>query len=231
MQIVVSHLTRMQPGYICVAGLDRKTGAHVRPVLNRRLPVNLLKSQGGPFEIGGLVDLGGVKHVGHRPEVEDYLFDASQTRLLKRLDSTEFWKLLSSSTAPDLTKIFGADLEPQGNGCAVVPGKGSASLGCLAIDRATLGVDPWQKIRLRFSSGKFQIELSVTDIRLVDSDFKTPNEKNIQKASSKLAKKVPAIICIGLARAWQKPGDDRQRHWLQVNNIHFSDDPLGLKLP
>jgi hypothetical protein len=33
MRIVVNHLTRMQPGYICVAGMERQGGRHVRPVL------------------------------------------------------------------------------------------------------------------------------------------------------------------------------------------------------
>jgi hypothetical protein len=33
MLILVHHLTRMQPGFICVAGLDADTERHVRPVL------------------------------------------------------------------------------------------------------------------------------------------------------------------------------------------------------
>ena len=220
----------MQPGYICVAGLDPKTGAHVRPVLNGRLSANLLVKQGGPFEIGALVDLDGVAHIGHPPEIEDQLFDVSKAKHLRRLDSKGFWKVLSAGTAPDLAAIFGPDLESQANGCAVVAGKGAASLGCLSIDHATIEVNPWQSIRLSFSSGQFQVELSVTDIRFVNPDFKTPNDKNIKKVATKLAKGTPVIVCVGLTRLWRKPGDNQQRHWLQVNNLHFSDDPLGLEL-
>jgi hypothetical protein len=230
MEIAVTHLTRMQPGYICVAGLDMKTGTHVRPVLKGRLPASLLRQKGGPFEIGALVDLGEVKHVASPPEVEDYLFDVSTTRRLKRLDSKEFWKVLSSGTGKNLAGIFGKHLEAQGNGAAVEEGKGSASLGCLSVDDATLYVNPWQSIRMEISSGDFDVDLSVTDVRLVNSDFKTPNEKKIEIAQQKLAKDVSAIICVGLTRAWAKPGDDRRRHWLQVNNVHFQDDPLGVDL-
>ena len=44
MKIVVNHLTRMQPGYICVAGLDFQTNAHVRPVLaGSRLTVSFIR--------------------------------------------------------------------------------------------------------------------------------------------------------------------------------------------
>ena len=32
MKIVVSHLTRMQRGTVCVAGLDVDSGQHVRPI-------------------------------------------------------------------------------------------------------------------------------------------------------------------------------------------------------
>jgi len=228
MEIAITHLTRMQRGYICVAGLDVKTGAHVRPVLKGRLPSNLLRQQGGPFQIGALVDLGEVKHVASPPEVEDYLFDVSKARRIKRLDSKEFWKILSSGAERNLARIFGRHLEAQGNGAAIEEGKGSASLGCLSVEEATLEVNPWQKIRMEFSSGELNVDLSVTDVRLVKSDFETPNQKIIEIAQQKLAKQGPAIVCVGLTRAWTKPGDDRRRHWLQVNNIHFSDDPLGL---
>lgn len=218
----------MQPGYICVAGLDVNTGAHVRPVLKGRLPSNLLRQQGGPFEIGALVDLGEVKHVASPPEVEDYLFDVSNVRRAKRLASKEFWKILASGTEKNLTTIFGRHLEAQGNGAAIEEGKGSASLGCLTVDKATLEVNPWQKIRMEFSSDDLNVDLSVTDVRLAKADFKTPNHKMIGIAQKKLTKEVSTIVCVGLTRAWTKPGDDHRRHWLQVNNIHFSDDPLGL---
>lgn len=52
MKIAVNHLTRMQPGYICVAGIDLETGSHVRPVLpSGRLSAALLRRNGGPFDI------------------------------------------------------------------------------------------------------------------------------------------------------------------------------------
>jgi hypothetical protein len=52
MQIVVNHLTRMQLGYICVAGVDVSSGQHIRPVLRSRLNVDLLARNGGPFDLG-----------------------------------------------------------------------------------------------------------------------------------------------------------------------------------
>jgi hypothetical protein len=81
MRIVVNHLTRMQPGYICVAGLDEVTGQHVRPCLNgARLRTSLLQERGGPSDIAAVVDLGFARHIGQPPETEDYLFEARRAR-------------------------------------------------------------------------------------------------------------------------------------------------------
>ena len=83
LQILVNHLTRMQPGYFCVAGIDVNTEAHVRPVLRRgRLTIDLLSTGGGPFDVGSVVDLGPATYAGHAPELEDHRFDPSSTRWL-----------------------------------------------------------------------------------------------------------------------------------------------------
>ena len=52
MHLVITHLTRMQPGFICVAGIEPDTGKQIRPVLGRCLTRDLLHVNGGAFEIG-----------------------------------------------------------------------------------------------------------------------------------------------------------------------------------
>lgn len=137
MKILVNHLTRMQAGYICVAGLDTETNTHVRPVLARsRLAVDLLKRKKGPFDIAVIVDLGNVQAQGKAPEIEDYLFDQAQLSALKELPPGRFWKLLEGVSQDTLRKIFGKALQPQRRGCAIDEGTGSASLGaCSLLDR------------------------------------------------------------------------------------------------
>ena len=66
MQLVVSHVTRMQPGYICVAGVEITRGKRVRPVTYGRLPTSLLAREGGPFDMAALVELGPVSHARSR---------------------------------------------------------------------------------------------------------------------------------------------------------------------
>jgi hypothetical protein len=131
-RIVVNHLTRMKPGYICVAGLDLVTGRHVRPVLPGRLTTALLARHGGPFDIASIVDLGPTQYCGQAPETEDHLFDPRRVTRIGTMGPEEFWKRLVAASATRLVDIFGHDLTQQGSSSAgVPPGKGIASLGCL----------------------------------------------------------------------------------------------------
>jgi len=42
MRLLINHLTRMQAGCICAAGIDLQSGLNVRPVGNRMLSSQLL---------------------------------------------------------------------------------------------------------------------------------------------------------------------------------------------
>jgi len=133
MRIVVTDLTRMQRGYVCVAGIDSEAGTHVRPVLGTaRLSTTMLARHGGPFEMATLVDLGPTEPAPVKPELEDHEFSP---RLAKKLEETppdHFWRTLQSTAQPSLTAIFGPDLRRRGNGAAAVNvDTGSAWLGCL----------------------------------------------------------------------------------------------------
>src|SRR5579864_8542576 len=97
MHIVINHLTRMRAGYMCAAGIDWETGQHIRPVLSSSLTTLFLRQNGGPFEVGALVDLGNPRSVGSPPEVEDYHFVAARVTPLRDLDSRDFWQLLEDN--------------------------------------------------------------------------------------------------------------------------------------
>jgi hypothetical protein len=226
MYVVVSHLTRMKPGYFCVAGIDPNTGRHIRPTLGTRLETRLLRQNGGVFEIGALVDLGKTITDGKAPELEDHLFHESNLRFDRNMKPDEFWKIISDSSTANLKGVFGTALEVRGRGCAVALNSGSASLGCLSRGAVELDIDRWDKVKLQIQDGEFSPYLSVTDIRMYKSDQKSPRHTALSRLMKRLTKE-KVMICVGLARAWQQPGDTESRHWLQVNNLHFESDPLG----
>ena len=229
MRVIVSHLTRMQPGYFCVAGIDPESGRHVRPAQHGRLPNRLLRKNGGIFQIGALVDLGAVTAVGAAPELEDQLFSEQNLRFDSLMKPTAFWNLLKQTQHNRLTVIFGDALEEHGRAAAVNAGSGTASLGCLTPQTCTIDVDPWDKVRLDLSDGRLTPRLSVTDIRVYEEDQKTVHQHAFKQIKSKLSTEIP-LLSVGLARAWLKPRDTEKRHWLQVNNVHFESDPLGKQL-
>jgi len=228
LRIVVNHLTRMQPGYICVAGIDPESDRHVRPVLaGRRLNTSLLVKAGGPFDIGAVVDLGETQHQGSPPETEDHLFAPANASLVRDLAADRFWRMLSDNAASDLRSIFGDDLQPLGKGAVVNLNTGAVSLGCVRLRTPPrFEVNSWDKIRAHLSDNEFALDLSVTDLRLYRDDQKTPRSKLLFEIGRRIARGVPVILAVGLARAWLKPGDTTRRHWLQVNNIHLEDDPV-----
>lgn len=228
MQILVNHLTRMQPGYVCAAGVDVNALRHVRPVLRYgRLPARLLRPNGGPIDLGAVVDLGPTTDAGSPPELEDRCFDPARAKWLFDDDPDEYWDLLDEISQPSLTGIFGPDLELWDESGTVEVGSGNASLGCLKPGKQPwLYVDHRGTIRLVLDDLTPSVDLAVNDLRLYERDGRTPRRSLVADAQRRLEGGTEAILSVGLTRPWCKRGDDAERHWLQVNNIHFRDEPL-----
>jgi hypothetical protein len=223
----------MKPGFICVAGVDPRTRRQIRPVIGTCFTRDFLRHNGGPFEIGAEVDLGATTYVGRAPAWEDYRIDPRNLRHFRRLGPTEFWSLLERTSQPNLTAIFGSALERRNcdRSCTTAEKHGSASLGHLRpARRADITTNFSGRARATVYEAHFEFEISVTDFRLCRSDHQTPRLKLIEDVRARL-RSVPAILAVGLTRLYQKSTDEQARHWLQLNNIHLQDDPLGVSLP
>jgi Dual OB-containing domain len=228
LQIHVNHLTRMQPGYFCVAGLEANTPRHIRPVLRHgRLTIDLLSTGGGPFDIGAMVDLGPTTHAPHAPELEDHRFDPSSTHRLSDDDPDAYWSTLDGVAQESLEEIFGSALELWDESGTVDVGEGQASLGCLRPEKQPwLYVDHRGTVRMVLDYLIPSVDLSVNDLRLYERDGRTPRRNLVDSVQRRLKAGVEIILSVGLTRPWQKWGDTEERHWLQVNNIHLEDNPL-----
>jgi hypothetical protein len=230
MVITISHLTRMRPPYICAAGLYDKYA--VRAVTAGQLHKRLLRSNGGPFAIGAVVDLGVVKDVGSPPELEDCSFNPASAKYVAMEDGRTFWKRLEQVAQPILDSIFGDDLVKRGRwSCAVNPGCGAASLGCLKVfgtpQISIRGLDSHvmrSGLRLAITDPFFgKLDLVITDVRFFEEDFITVNETVVESAQTRIDSGVRLLLSVGLTRATVPP--DNPVHWLQVNNVHLEDDP------
>jgi hypothetical protein len=237
-RIVVSHLTRMGPGFICVAGMDPDTGRHYRPLTNRKLKLSHLTIYGGHINIGEIVDLGKCRPIGTPPEVEDTHFHEHQLTSVGRIDPGEFWQLLESAAHRRLTQIFGPELRRIGATCATSRGEGSASLGCLIpskvvdllVERRHSGLETKESVRIVLDIGEYEFRLPVTDLRFYSLDEADErwivHHDIIDSVRDAVRSEVPIILGVGLSRAYRHNSADQGRHWLQVNNIHLRDDPL-----
>jgi hypothetical protein len=219
----------MQPGYVCVAGVDIHTLKHVRPVLRYgRLTTDLLRCNGGPLDIAAVVDVGPTAYAGHAPEVEDHYFDSARATWLFDDDPDDYWEVLNQVAHGSLAAIFGPDLEQWEGSCTIDVGEGRASLGCLAQEeeRPWLYVDHRGAVRMVLECVTPSADLAVTDLRLYGRDHKTPRVALVTDVQKRIEAGVEVILSVGLTRAWRKQNDTTERHWLQVNNIHLKDDPL-----
>lgn len=232
MRIIVNHLTRMSPGYICVAGVEPHSGKHIRPTGYGRLTRDLLYILGGPFDMAALVDIGNAIPDGITPEVEDHHCEPARARYLSTVTASDFWTLLETLACPALGTIFGPELQRTGSTCAVPRGKGLASLGCLKpASRPRLEINTFGTLRMRVSDGITEASVPVTDLRLFKDDHKTIRSDVVADLNRRLERGVRVILSVGLSRPYAKPGDDEERHWLQVNGIHLEDNPVWLVQP
>jgi hypothetical protein len=233
MRIVINHLTRMHGGHICTAGVDLDTRRHVRPVLaGEPLPFYLMSPYGGPFEMARILELGSPRPTPVAPHIEDYVFVPACVKKVRRACPKEFWKLLDDLAQPTLAEIFGDCLHPAGHGAyAAEVGAGKVSLGCLRLqETAELFLKEnyrgGRRLRIKFSDGRVRVEASLTDLRLFAADHATPDPTALRAANQGLTHSRRVILCVGLTRPYSAGPNQPKRHWLQVNNLHFEDDPL-----
>ena len=179
------------------------------------------------FDIAAIVDFGATQPHRHPPETEDHLFTPATASVVDEMTPTRFWKMLKDSSAPDLRSIFGSDLRSYGTSAVVDVNAGETSLGCLRLETPpSIEINSWDKIRAHVTDGEFDLDLSVTDLRLYREDHQTPRRKLVGEIEKRIGAGVPVILAVGLTRAFRKRGDVTSYHWLQVNNIHLEDAPI-----
>jgi hypothetical protein len=225
MEILVNHLTRMNGGHVCVAGLDRD-GRHVRPVLQgSRLGGEALEVRGGPFALGRIVDIGEAVPRPCPPEVEDRVFSLTGTRAVHRVDGEWFWEILDALAFDELTAVFGSALVRDGGTASLPAGEGTASLGILQPRSRPILSHTFGKLRLGIVDPELgALSLPITDVRLYDLDRNVVDDRRATLLEDRLRRRRP-LLSVGIGRPWARNGGE-PRHWLQVNNVHLDDNPL-----
>lgn len=224
MRLIINHLTRMQPGYFCAAGIEIKTGLHVRPILETGLRTELLHRNGGPFELGVTLDLGPTRFVGHTPEIEDRAFDIANIRTVETANPNALNAICQWVAMSSLVEIFSSALEAMGSSFVIPENQGLHSLGCLWVERPMLEFTceyGTSRLRLIWSENGRSVAVGVADIRLYEADHRTLHAQEIDRFQEIVSKSDRVLLSVGLSRPYRKSEKEPAYHWLQVNNIHI----------
>ncbi len=166
--------------------------------------------------------------------MEDRETEIAEVRFLRDTSPGKLWKALKVAARPTSTAIFGDALTRRftsdGLGATMDVGKGRASLGCLSVTSpVSIRVKQYEepKARIQFSDGQFAYDLMLTDARFYEPDKWTLRQAIVHQVNERLQnRKVEVILSVGLTRPFKRKTDKESRHWLQVNNLHLSDNPL-----
>lgn len=211
----------MHDGHICIAGLDRATGHHIRPVTGGRIPLSFLDRPGGTIQIGSILHFTAMLPQPSAPEVEDHFFRAADCDVSGLLGDRDLWAMLKAAECTNLGTVFGPDLHREGRTWALDEGKGAASLGIIS-PRQKDGpvIDRYGKVRMAFLGDDGDLlTTTVTDLRLFEVDVSEPNRAAISHMKRRVDQD-EVLLSVGVGRAWA-PDGQTPKHWLQVNNIHI----------
>jgi hypothetical protein len=225
-ELVVTHLTRMHDDHVCLAGLDRTTGRHIRPVTGARIARSYLDRPGGTVQIGSILRFTAMTPMPSPPEVEDHLFREVDSDVIGQVTDRELWTMLEAAESSDLTTIFGPSFHRSGHTWALDERTGLASLGVIrAHERHGPQIDAYGKVRMALLGDDGELlSIPVTDLRLFRADDGTPDRSGVVELKRQVDR-AHVLLSVGVGRAWAPDGEKR-RHWLQVNNIHVEPGSL-----
>lgn len=230
-QLVITDLTRMQRGRVCIAGYT-PDGCCIRPVLPPPgIPESSLVVNGRPVIYPfAQIELRLVEPKPQPPHTEDYLYDPWSVRHLHEV--SERRPLLDATTFPGVAPIFDQPVL-QGPGYYVLDCQGARSLGTvqpsqiheISYSAEEDGVGAYRMSFVDFDQKWYK--LKVTDLtfqyycRSLRNEITRP-EKIARKVSEDFQQR-QVYLRIGLARGWAKYPE---RCFLQITGIYTFPDYL-----
>lgn len=233
-KLVITDLTHMYRGMVCIAGYD-STHRCIRPTLSPPgISEKTLIRSGKPVIFPfAIVEYDFTQPDPNPPHTEDYRYEPDSPRFIRKVQDRK--TVLQWSLFENVSAIFDQPVHDD-FGYYVMDCQGTRSLGTIhpqAIAKATYeqGVEgPWD-YRLTFyeHEDKFY-RLKITDLTwqyYCDSlrgENREPSKIAVELTN--LLKNRDVYLRIGLSRGWKKFPD---RCYLQINGIYTFPDYLGGK--
>jgi hypothetical protein len=231
--IVITEVTRMQRGCVCIAGYDQH-GHCIRPVLPPPgIRESALYAANQPVIFpSAKVEFEFVEPTPQPPHTEDVHYDPTSIKFIERQPVERWHKMLDKTLSQSVNAIFEQPIltDP---GFYVMDGQGPRSLGTIRPRRITQVVyelspdNKWQ-YRLRFEDHDgAAYRLTVTDLSWrYYCDFQRTHGNSPQQIADSLLRSLQAsevYLRVGLARGWDK---FPERCYLQLTGVHTFPDYL-----
>jgi hypothetical protein len=231
--LMITDLTRMQHGRVCLAGYDTDLCC-IRPVLpHPGIQEESLRSHGKALVFpSAVVEFDFGRLMPQPPHTEDIEYSERSVRFVERLSEKHWRDLLVDTLSKNVATIFGQPIHT-GPGHHVMEGQGNRSLGTIVPQRVTRAVfrrrdDGKWEYRLAFVDGDgMAFELAVTDLawqyRLDRVRAQSHSVEQICGAFTNMLQRRGVFLRIGLARRWDK---HPSKCFLQITGIHTFPDYL-----
>lgn len=208
-QIIVTGITRMNDGHVCVSGIDPQTMRFVRPVFHTGLSRDFaMDGSSQVIRHFNLIELELRKYCPSKgPHTEDWLINEQYApRFVRHLTDTEVLQVLNYVAVNDLDQA----LAPQNRSLFIV--------------RAQQIVDIWHehyekfKVRVSFidQAGNFFQRVPVTDLltlAFVRYQLAHGNRGYASELKARFNANPYRFVRVGLTRKW------RGEHWKQVTAL------------
>lgn len=232
--LVITDLTRMQHGRVCIAAY-RRDARCVRPVVpyDGIMEDWLFDHERAIVRPFAVIELDLLVEQPDPPHTEDWLFDPTYKVWLEDLTSDRKRKVLARIEDPDVASIFGTEII-QEQGWFVAAGTGHRSLGTIYPRQIhtlyyNIREDGKRSYALAFSDQAGErYRLSVTDLafrRYLDHLYTHYRMRESRAAHMLLntISRTQVFLRIGLARGWDRHPD---RCYLQITGVYTWPDYL-----
>jgi len=233
-QLVITDVTRMQEGRVCVAGYDKDLKC-IRPVLPPSgIQESTLYSKEKPIVFPfAIVEYDLLQPTPQPPHTEDIRYDPTSVRFIKRLEESRRQNALVKTLFPSVQALFQVPIHSD-VGHYIMDGSGPRSLGTIQPRRIIKAIyeqsleGKW-KYRIGFvDSDETTYWLTVTDLtwRYFNDDLCRQGRapQAISSEMTSVLKSSQVYVRIGLARGWEKFPD---RCFIQMTGVYTFPDYLN----
>ncbi|MBN1148535.1 MAG: hypothetical protein JXA78_14850 [Anaerolineales bacterium] len=230
-RMVVTDLTRMHGGRVCIAGYDGQRRA-IRPVLPPPgIPESSLYLQDKPIIYPfALIELDLLQPISQPPHTEDQFYDIQSTRFVREVHGRE--EVLDWSVFDSVSAIFEQPVHDD-FGFYVMDCQGPRSLGTVRPSQITAAIyspgeeSAWD-YRLIFQDNDGRnFKLKITDLtwQYYCNSLRGP-ERDPARIAAELTEKLKSCqlyLRIGLARGWKM---FPERCYIQITGVYTFPDYL-----